>query len=176
MFRTWWSFFWSPSGRRNHPATVTHHSAMELPASPSNYHESLSAAELQRWLRNVYLRYNPSLLPQARTSKCSDIKEHIGHLSAIICLLMAFCCRDFAEMECTRQGSWIHGEVQRQRVITRWKCLSEIQSLTPARMAQNQLKMTRRCLARSVTVKLTFIVGGGSLGESGTQAVPPEFQ
>ena len=49
---------------RNHPATVTHHSAMELPASPSNQHESLSEAELQRWLRNVYLRYNPSLLPQ----------------------------------------------------------------------------------------------------------------
>eukprot|EP00435_Cladocopium_sp_Y103_P052288 s2358_g16.t1 len=49
---------------RNHP-TVIHHSAMELPASPPHRRqEKLSSAELERWLRSIYLRYNPSLLPQ----------------------------------------------------------------------------------------------------------------
>ena len=50
---------------RNHPATVHHHSAFELPASPSKRLEVLSPMELQQWLRGIYLRYNPSLLPKA---------------------------------------------------------------------------------------------------------------
>lgn len=51
---------------RNHPATIHHHhSAMELPESPPHRRqEKLSSAELERWLQSIYLRYNPSLLPQ----------------------------------------------------------------------------------------------------------------
>ena len=40
---------------------------MELPESPPHRRqEKLSSAELERWLQSIYLRYNPSLLPQAR--------------------------------------------------------------------------------------------------------------
>lgn len=49
---------------RTHPATVTHHSAVELPAATKRQ-KVLAPAELQRWLRSIYTRYNPQLLPKA---------------------------------------------------------------------------------------------------------------
>ena len=55
---------------RTHPATVVHHSAFELPASPSKRLEVLSPTELQQWLQGIYSRYNPSLLPKATDLVC----------------------------------------------------------------------------------------------------------
>ncbi|CAK9033636.1 unnamed protein product [Durusdinium trenchii] len=65
---------------RNHPATVHHHSAFELPASPSKRLEVLSPMELQQWLRGIYLRYNPSLLPKVP----EFVESHKGKESSLV--------------------------------------------------------------------------------------------